>query len=129
MKYITYSLSAIMVSVLFVKCGSEIEKEPTEQEVTPEKEVVVPNKNMEHQTPSFAVKVIEVNENQFGYDILMNGQPYIHQPHLPAVGGNDGFSSKEKAEKAGNFIIYKLENNIIPPTVSINELDSLGVLD
>ena len=129
MKYVRYSLSAIMVSVLFVKCGSEIEKEQIEQEITPENELVVPAENTEHQLPAFAVEVIEVNENQFGYNILMNGQPYIHQPHMPAVGGNDGFSSKEKAEIAGNYIIHKLENNIMPPTVSVNELDSLGVLD
>jgi hypothetical protein len=64
----------------------------------------------------------------FGYDILKNGSPYVHQPMIPAVPGNDGFSTEEKAGKAAAFVIYKIQHNILPPTVEVRELDSLGVL-
>ena len=43
--------------------------------------------------------------------------------------GNAGFSSEEKAAKAGSFIVYKIRNNILPPSVTPEELDSLGVLN
>jgi hypothetical protein len=43
--------------------------------------------------------------------------------------GNNGFSSEEKAMITGEFIISKIKNNIYPPAVTPEELDSLGVLD
>ncbi len=66
--------------------------------------------------------------NGWGYDIYADGKLYIHQPHIPAVNGNRGFQSQQNAEKAGNFAAYKIGNNIMPPTISVQELDSLGVI-
>ena len=78
----------------------------------------------------FKVDSIEHNGSRgWGYDILVNGEIHIHQPNIPAVMGNNGFSSEEKARTAGEFVIQKIKNNILPPAVSPEELDSLGVLD
>jgi len=78
----------------------------------------------------FKVDSIESNGSRgWGYDILKNGEPIIHQPHIPAIMGNNGFSSEEKALVAGEFVIKKIKNNILPPRVTPEELDSLGVLD
>lgn len=126
MKYKAYNLSVfLIVAAFFIKCSNDSNNTPKETEPSVSTEIKTP----ENKTQEFSVKVIEVNGNQFGYDILANGSPYIHQPHIPAVGGINGFSSKEKAEIAGNYIIQKLNNNIIPPTISLDELDSLGVLN
>jgi len=64
----------------------------------------------------------------FGYDIYVDNALKVHQPHIPAVSGNKGFSTEEKAKRAGEFVGYKFKNNIMPPSVSTRELDSLGVL-
>ena len=64
----------------------------------------------------------------FGYDIFADGKPYIHQPHIPAIAGNRGFATEEAARKAGEFILTKIRKNIMPPSVTKEELDSLGVL-
>lgn len=64
----------------------------------------------------------------FGYDIYRNGARYIHQPSIPAVEGNNGFDTEEKAKKAATFVAHKIELNIMPPSVTPEELDSLGVL-
>ena len=78
----------------------------------------------------FKVDSIEHNGSRgWGYDILVNGEIHIHQPNIPAVMGNNGFSSEEKARTAGEFVIQKIKNNILPPSVTPEELDSLGVLD
>ena len=69
------------------------------------------------------------NNTGFGYDILKQGAVYIHQPIIPAVQGEAGFSSEAKAQQAAAFVLNKIEHNIIPPSVSAAELDSLGVLD
>ena len=64
----------------------------------------------------------------WGYQILNNGNLYINQPHIPAIPGKEGFTDEAKAIKTALFIINKLENNIFPPTISVDELDSLKVL-
>lgn len=64
----------------------------------------------------------------YGYDIYLNKKLYVHQPHVPAIAGSQGFSTAENARKTGEFVAYKIRNNIMPPSVSPAELDSLGVL-
>jgi len=76
----------------------------------------------------YTYKIIFSPQSGWGYQILNNGQLYINQPHIPAVSGSTGFTDESKAIKTAKFVIYKLHNNILPPTVSVNELDSLGVL-
>jgi hypothetical protein len=63
----------------------------------------------------------------YGYDITVSGKLYIHQPHIPAVSGNRSFISENDARKAGELVAGKLRNNIMPPGISLEELDSLGI--
>jgi hypothetical protein len=62
----------------------------------------------------------------YGYDILIGEKLYIHQPNIPAVEGNNGFSTEQKARRAAAYIIHKIKMNIMPPSVSARELDSIG---
>jgi hypothetical protein len=64
----------------------------------------------------------------FGYDILVDGIVKFHQTNIPSQPGNDGFFSREKAKLTAEFVIEKLKQNIMPPTVTGEELDSLGVI-
>jgi hypothetical protein len=64
----------------------------------------------------------------FGYDIYMYDAQYIHQPNIPAINGERGFKTKEQAQKAGELAAYKIKKNIMPPSISVQELDSLGLL-
>jgi len=74
------------------------------------------------------VEFILVPNNTYGYNIKMNGRILIHQPNAPAFPGIEGFLTKEDAQKVGGFVISKIRKNIFPPSVSVSELDSLGVL-
>jgi hypothetical protein len=65
--------------------------------------------------------------NEWGYDIFMHDKLYVHQPNVPAVAGKHGFSNEEDARKVANLIISKVINHIMPPTVSVEELDSLNI--
>ena len=60
---------------------------------------------------------------------MIDGKIYIHQPNIPAIMGNNGFSSEEQARAAGEFIVSKIMKNILPPSVTAEELDSLGLLE
>jgi len=64
----------------------------------------------------------------FGYNILIYDAVYNHQPHIPAINGIRGFHTKEQARKAAERVVYKIKNNIMPPSLSPQELDSIGSL-
>lgn len=77
----------------------------------------------------FAYLSIENTDGTWGYQLFKDGKMMIDQKNIPAIQGNRGFSTKEKAEKMGMFILEKVKNGGFPPTVSIEEMDSLGVLN
>lgn len=66
------------------------------------------------------------NLGGFGYNILIDGKMYVHQPHIPAVAGNRGFANAEAANKAATLVAYKIKNNLMPPSITEEELDSVG---
>ncbi len=82
----------------------------------------------EDNSPQWQVRILQNSDSSFGYEILQNGQTLIHQPIIPAVSGNRGFGSALQAQKVGTYLIEKLKKNIMPPTLTEEELDSLGTL-
>jgi len=73
-------------------------------------------------------KIIPSANNTFGYDILLYGRPLVHQPHIPGLPGNEGFSTKERAQTVAEFVVKKIRKNEMPPTVTIEDLNRMGVL-
>lgn len=65
----------------------------------------------------------------WGYTISAGEKIIVKQPHIPAVAGLQGFSSEAKARRAGEEVAYKLEQGIMPPSLTIEEMKSLRVLD
>jgi hypothetical protein len=90
-------------------------------------------KDVKEQTNPYAsakitIKIISSVNKTFGYDIFLNGKLMVHQPHIPAVPGNKGFTTKERAQKVAEFVVKKIRKNEVPPTVTIDNLNNLGVL-
>ena len=86
------------------------------------------NKKVKYQNKQdVTAKIIKV-ENGWGYDIYLNNKRYIHQYLIPGVSGMHAFSTQEKALITANFVIEKIKKGIIPPFVTVKELDSLKVL-
>ena len=73
-------------------------------------------------------KIIPSAKKTYGYEILLNGRILVHQPNIPALTGNEGFTTKERAQKVADFVIKKIRNNEMPPTVTIDDLKKMGVL-
>lgn len=65
----------------------------------------------------------------FGYAIYIDDVQVIDQPSIPSLPGNRGFATLKQAQKAGEFVVSKIRKNKMPPTVTPQELDSLGVLE
>jgi len=74
------------------------------------------------------IKIIPAANNTFGYDILLYGRPLVHQPNIPGLPGNEGFTTKERAQTVAEFVVKKIRNNEMPPTVTIEDLNTMGVL-
>ena len=74
------------------------------------------------------IKIIPSVNNTFGYDILLYGRPLVHQPNIPGLPGNEGFTTKARAQTIAEFVVKKIRNNEMPPTVTIEDLNKMGVL-
>ncbi len=65
----------------------------------------------------------------WGYDIYKDNQLLIHQSNIPAMEGSRGFSSEQKAISVAHLTIQKLRKGIMPPTIRVEELDSLRAME
>lgn len=86
------------------------------------------HKNNPYADAQITIRIIQSVNNTFGYDILINGKPLVHQPNIPALPGNEGFTTEEHARKVAEFVVKKIRNNVMPPTVTTNDLNTMGVL-
>lgn len=77
---------------------------------------------------SFSAKIIFTDSLGWGYQIFEGNKMMINQIHIPSIQGNKGFDTRQAAQITANFVLYKLSNNIFPPTLNKKELDSLGVI-
>ncbi len=122
---IRIGISTFVITILLSSCQpSTHENEKTESSTQqPRQELSSPK--------SVTVKTFPNDSllTGFGYDIYMDSatKPTVHQPNIPAVAGNRGFATEEEARKIGEYVGNKIRNNIMPPSVTTQELDSLGV--
>jgi len=123
--------------LFLISCTTAEQKEEQHSETKPEisvdtkvkeEESVVTITEDETEVDVFSIATFLVEGQGWGYKILNNEKLFINQPHIPSLPGNAGFETKEKALKTAEYIVYKLENGLFPPTISPEELDSLGVL-
>lgn len=89
-------------------------------------EVSSGNFSSEINTDSISVKTFPANSG-WGYDIFINDKKYIHQEYIPAISGNKPFKSKNEAEITAGIVKEKIRKNIIPPSVTTDELITAGV--
>lgn len=73
-------------------------------------------------------KISTAADHSFGYDIYQDGRLLVHQPVIPCVSGTRGFTKKTDAQKTALLVIQKIRRGIMPPTVSKNELQAIGVV-
>jgi hypothetical protein len=127
-----YNLLALVITGLLASGCNNAPQPETEQPATQESAASSYNPYSKSEITHEIFRVDSVDNSGvrgWGYNILVDGKIYIHQPTVPAVMGNNGFSSEEKAQKAAGLVISKIRNNVIPPSVTPEELDSLEVLD
>ena len=124
--------SSICLAVLFILCvfatfpGTSISADEAacKQEI---KKEVKEQKNP-YAKADITINIIPSLNQSFGYDIRLYGRPLVHQPNIPGLPGNEGFNTREKAQRVAEFVVKKIRNNEMPPTVTIEDLNDMGVL-
>ena len=121
LKYIPYQRYFYwLLILLFVSCENSIrESKDTENQTIETKK----------SANEYSYHVLEYSPANWGYQLFQSGNLLIEQKHIPAIQGIRGFSSKQKAETTANYVLQKIKNGEFPPTLSPEELESLGVLD
>jgi len=108
----------------FIKTSVAVIKQDAKKEI---KQEVKEQKNP-YAAAKIITKIIPSENKTFGYDILLSGKPLVHQPNIPGLPGNEGFITKEGAQKVADFVVKKIRNNEMPPTVTIEDLNKMAVL-
>jgi hypothetical protein len=122
----------IFSAVLFVLCimGGFPPTSISADEAVGRKEIKkeVRQQNNPYTNAPISIKIIPSVRKTFGYDILLYGRPLVHQPNIPGLPGNDGFTTRERAKRVAEFVVKKIRNNEMPPTVTIGDLNKMAVL-
>lgn len=63
----------------------------------------------------------------WGYEIYVGKKIFITQRNIPAIIGTKQFVSEEQAKKVAELVIVKLKQKHALPSVTVHELDSLGI--
>ena len=109
----------ISVGVLLGSCSND-----KNEDSTPSTESVV-----NHDKPKYTYKVFHKPDLGWCYQVFRGPKIIIDQQHIPAVQGIHGFETKEQAEIAVNFVMERVLAGNERPSVTPQELDSIGAID
>ncbi len=121
----------MLFACLFSSCSHNEEKKEEKKMALPDNDSLKKRqkpKENPYAKAKIDIKTFKTDSTGWGYDIYIYDGLYVHQPCKPGISGNMGFRTEELARKTGEFVAYKIRNNIMPPSVTPQELDSLGVL-
>lgn len=123
-----FKLIPFILFAFLYSCNSSTENNPVSEIKSATDSKLIESNSERNTSYKIFMNDSTVKSSGFGYDILMNGERYIHQSTIPAVSGNQYFKTEGEAKTIASFVCYKIQNNILPPTITLHELDSLGIM-
>jgi hypothetical protein len=118
--------SFILVVLSFLLCGEEIHAQiqpPVQSGQKPD----FPSGNA-FKNAKITYNLIPGINRTWGYNILVDNKLTIHQPSIPSLPGNEGFKTKEGAEKVAKLVIKKMKKGEMPPSIDEKELKKLKAI-
>jgi len=110
-----YAFPIPVVAVFLLICSCRGTDRPAQEVRTPAADSV------------YEVGVYATQGSGYGYAVYRHGQKVIDQPHIPVVQRLQAFATEMDARRVAGLVKRKLEENSSLPTVSLEELDSLGI--
>lgn len=74
--------------------------------------------------PLLRAKIYSVEGRGFGFDILRNGRPYIHQPFLPCTEGRLYCQTESMAHRIASLMLQRLSTGNFRYLINSNDIDS-----
>lgn len=111
-----------LILILFLSWERGITLIPNETNAQTQKELRV-------ETCDLTYRIIPSAKRTFGYVIYRNTHPLIRQETIPAIQGSCGFAKFTDAEKVAKAVIKKIKDGEVPPSLSMENLKELGVLN
>ncbi|HEY0030520.1 MAG TPA: DUF4907 domain-containing protein [Bacteroidia bacterium] len=135
LKSSTFSFTGLLlICCIFFSCGDSREKEKqADQDPGSSALAETSTQAPAFDTQNLTVKTFEVKDSAsgkslgWGYDIYSDDHITIHQPIIPGIQGNQSFSTEEKAKITGALALSKMKLFGGLPTITLEELDSLGI--
>ena len=84
------------------------------------------NKPEKKQKYCYAVETFTTDDGGWGYNVSINKKLVIKQNIIPAVSQRVSFKTEAEAQKTGELVVKKLQNNKMP-SIKIQELDSMHI--
>jgi hypothetical protein len=72
-------------------------------------------------------RIIDAPNGTYGYEVFMDGKLFVRQTSLPGRPGVEGCPTRQQAEDLASLVANKIRSGAMPPTVSAEELTSLGL--
>ena len=123
--------SKILPLIFLISCSGQSDKVPeVSRSVGDDQKIEINNSDQKMQvgsSDSLTVEIFSSDSLGYGFKIIQGGELLINQPHIPAIQGLKGFENEHEARRTADFMIQKIEKGILPPSISITELDSLGI--
>ncbi len=82
-------------------------------------------KDLINKTDTFTYQVYQEQNQYYGFDILLNGKVYIHQPIIPCKEGLNGFVTASVAQSVAGFLTTRLKDGNYRFLIKEYEIDSL----
>lgn len=130
-----YFLAAALVSLVIISCG-EKKTDGSDSVNKPSVPVVSADTSapktaaggLQVEAKTFPVPATDAHAAGWGYDLYVGGKRTIHQDIIPAVQGNQPFATEEDARKTGALAAKKMMETGDFPTISVDELKTLGII-
>lgn len=81
------------------------------------------------QKATISYTIIPAKNSTWGYNIYVDGKLRIHQLTIPAMPGNEGFTSKKSAGKVAEKVTEKMRKGESLPTITVEELKTLKAIE
>ncbi|MBP6089787.1 MAG: DUF4907 domain-containing protein [Crocinitomicaceae bacterium] len=111
--------SVFIISISLFICLTACETSEKQDEIT-----ITTSKKSKQEPYRFEIISLQ---NGFGYQLFENNKLIIDQQTIPAVQGNQAFENYESAKKCAAFCLDKIKKGIFPPTITVEELNQLGI--
>jgi len=122
---IQFIVIVILTWVLFNKPANSISEQVVTSGDNALNQTIIANP---YKDANLSFEFVASENNTWGYKILIEGSVIIVQPNKPGLPGNEGFKTKEKAQKTAELVIYKIRNGEMPPTITLVEMKNLNAL-